>query len=77
MAIRIKTKVQELLKEHKGMWPKIADATKIPLNSLIKIGRPVWKNPSVDHIETLYNYLVEDRYNAGGFEELINAGKAS
>lgn len=78
MAIQIKKSVQDSLQQHKSLWPQISEAVDIPLNSLIKIGRGVWVNPGVDHIETLYNYLIEDRMVTGGFDDLLfNAGKAS
>ena len=71
MTIEIKQGVQDVLKANKKLWPEIAEATEIPFNSLIKIGRAVWKNPSVGHIETLYNYLIEDRMIEGGFNDLL------
>lgn len=41
----------------KGSWSEVATTTGIPLRSIEKIARKEWKNPGVNHIDTLAAYF--------------------
>lgn len=53
----------EQLEQHKGQWPKIAEATNVSKRTIQKIASKEIPNPSVHTIETLARYF-HDQENA-------------
>lgn len=57
------------LEERKGTWADVAEATGIPLRSIEKIARQEWKNPGVNHIDSLAAHF-------GFFQKVVRARRA-
>lgn len=54
--------LEELLKKlsaSKRTWPKVAEASGVPISTLRKIAQGHTKNPGIKHVEALANYFAE------------------